>query len=707
MKFNTLKTLKDAKINIPDFLEVDINNLDRLKKLNKDKIYAVRSNCFIEDNKDRSHAGEFKTLLNIKYQDLERAIYEVKSSYKGKLGTVIIQEMVDSDISGVAFSINPIGILNEIVIVYGNGLGCNIVDDRIESNTIYYNRDDEKYYTSISNKEIEMEDDIIRDLIDNILKIEDILKYSCDIEYAIKNGKIFILQARPITGLDIKEQIILDNSNIVESYPGIVLPLTQSFGKEIYSEVFRNIIFRLSNDMKLVNNMDIIFKNMVDSYNGRMYYRISNWYEILRLLPFSNSIIKIWQNSLGVENRNIENIVGKKIKLKTKLNIINSFLKYLGNRTPIEMHKLNRYFKDNLYEYNRQVKKADSIEELIEVYENIKKDLGEKWDITLVNDMYTFIYSHFSNKKHISDIKDIASKKPLIDLNKLIDIKNNFGLDSKEYLIAKKRFIRLYGDRCAGELKLETKTYRTNEELLDELVKFGNKINVQTKNRYRHHIIERRAILGIKNREESRLNRSRIFGITREIMLKIGKLMVEQDLLSDTKDIFYLNLDEIRNTQDYKELVYKRKVEYEYYKSIPTNKRVVLANKIINKPIENIKISYNSENKNMLYGLATSYGKITGKVIKVYTPDVKLDVKDKIIVAESTDPGWVYMIERCKGIIVERGSLLSHTAIISRELKKPAIVNVKNAMNILKDNDIVELDTKSGRITVIGDSYDM
>ena len=190
-------------------------------------------------------------------------------------------------------------------------------------------------------------------------------------------------------------------------------------------------------------------------------------------------------------------------------------------------------------------------------------------------------------------------------------------------------------------------------------------------------------------------------------MLKIGKLMVEQDLLSDTRDIFYLNLDEIRNTQDYKELVYKRKVEYEYYKSIPTNKRVILANKIINKPIENIKISYNSENKNMLYGLATSYGKITGKVIKVYTPDVKLDVKDKIIVAESTDPGWVYMIERCKGIIVERGSLLSHTAIISRELKKPAIVNVKNAMNILKDNDIVELDTKSGRITVIGDSYDM
>ena len=72
-------------------------------------------------------------------------------------------------------------------------------------------------------------------------------------------------------------------------------------------------------------------------------------------------------------------------------------------------------------------------------------------------------------------------------------------------------------------------------------------------------------------------------------------------------------------------------------------------------------------------------GIVEGEVIVVKEPDSNLSVKNKIIVAESTDPGWVLLIKDAKGIIVERGSILSHTAIITRELKKPSIVNVKNA----------------------------
>ena len=60
-----------------------------------------------------------------------------------------------------------------------------------------------------------------------------------DIEFAIKDDVIYVLQARPITTLHSDNILILDNSNIVESYPGVSLPLTQSFVKEIYYKIFR------------------------------------------------------------------------------------------------------------------------------------------------------------------------------------------------------------------------------------------------------------------------------------------------------------------------------------------------------------------------------------------------------------------------------------------------------------------------------------
>ena len=70
---------------------------------------------------------------------------------------VIVQEMIQSDYSGVIFTANPTGILNEMVIVAGEGLGCNIVEDKISTTTYYYNVDDKNYYfenENILNKNI-------------------------------------------------------------------------------------------------------------------------------------------------------------------------------------------------------------------------------------------------------------------------------------------------------------------------------------------------------------------------------------------------------------------------------------------------------------------------------------------------------------------------------------------------------------------------
>ena len=48
-----------------------------------------------------------------------------------------------------------------------------------------------------------------------------------------------------------------------------------------------------------------------------------------------------------------------------------------------------------------------------------------------------------------------------------------------------------------------------------------------------------------------------------------------------------------------------------------------------------------------------------------------------------TDPGWIFLLVNAKGVISEKGALLSHTAIISREIKIPSIVGVEDATTII------------------------
>ena len=94
-------------------------------------------------------------------------------------------------------------------------------------------------------------------------------------------------------------------------------------------------------------------------------------------------------------------------------------------------------------------------------------------------------------------------------------------------------------------------------------------------------------------------------------------------------------------------------------------------------------------------------GKAEGEVLIVHDPKAVSDASGKIIVTVSTDPGWVHILRNAAGIIAERGSILSHTAIIARELGKPSIVNVRGAAETLRDGDYVSLDTDAGLVRIL------
>ena len=742
MKRKNLEILRDRGFNVPKFDVVEWVNRDNKIDISKYKgKYAIRSSSYLEDGKLNSFAGQFDTYLNVDARNINKKVQDCFNSINNKnvkdylkrqkikvndlKMDVIIQKMVKAKYSGVIFTSNPQGLLNETVIVVGKGLGNNIVEDKILTTTYYYNRTDKVYYyeglIDYLNKEI------IEELISLSENIKEVLGEFLDIEFAIQNNKIYILQARPITTIDTNNLVILDNSNIVESYPGISLPLTISFVHFVYSNVFKKEAYRLTKNKKLVEENNDNFNNMVASSSGRIYYKISSWYTLIKFLPFSKKIISIWQDMLGVKNKTYDD---DKIKLPviTKVKIYYNTLKELKNVSK-NMDKLNNKFLEiNDYFYNHFNDKLSN-KQIIKLYTLIKDELLSSWDITLVNDLYSFIFTSLLKKRlnkkkyseerindYISGITNIESLKPIKSLIELAYKKEK--LSKEEYKLLYDNYIFKYGDRNLEELKLESETFRTNHKLLDKkileyrkdknkLVIIYNDLNnekeVAIKEDFITKFITKRAMKGIKNREISRLNRSRIYGMVRSMFLGIAYNLVKEKRLRKREDVFYLTMEELFNYKKYdlKKIVNVRKKDYKMYQVLPGYSRLIFTNKEFDKRHKKINKIIKEVDKDILEGIPTSNGKVEGEALVIDDINETYDVKDKILITKMTDPGWVFLLISAKGVIAEKGSILSHTAIISREIKIPSIVGVEDATNIIKTGDYIRMDAHTGRIKIL------
>ncbi|MBQ3852910.1 MAG: phosphoenolpyruvate synthase [Lachnospiraceae bacterium] len=750
-KAENLALLKGSGINVPGFMVVPSEDIkpgweDKVNSFCEKRggLFAVRSSCNLEDGAGQSFAGQFDTYLNVKADEVTGKVLkcmesvdsesvrnyleEKKISPDDLKMNVVIQEMVDADKAGVLFTANPQGLLNESVIVVSRGLGEGVANGSADSTSYYFNRTDKLYY--YEGKEDLLSNDEIEILIDIASKAEELLGERLDIEFAFRDGKAYVLQARPITTLKGTSPLILDNSNIVESYPGLSLPLTISFVDIVYSGVFRGVSARvLKNDKELSKHEDV-FRNMVGHANGRVYYKISNWYTVLKFLPFNKKIIPVWQEMLGVKNKSYDE---KSVELTAGtrfMTYLNSF--YEITSVPRHMKKLEKTFASVNEYFHSQFRKDSTPEELIGLYNEIREKLLSVWDVTLLNDTYSFVYTglvkHRLKKKsrddayinrYISGITNIESMKPI---KALVELAYRYDEYSPEELDEKKKeYIRVYGDRNLEELKLESRTFRSHPQLLDEKIEEYRKdlksleevyrnLNSEDKSVIREDPITRflgkRCAAGIAGRERSRLNRSRIYGMVRSIFTALGEHYAKSGLIEKPDDIFWLTVDEAfdmaKNPASKAEEIRERKESYALYEQLPPYSRLIFEEKEFDKKHGSVNAYRRKEDKDTLFGIPCSSGTAEGEALVIKRIEDAKDVKDKILVTVMTDPGWVFLLTPAKGVISEKGSLLSHTAIISRELKKPSIVGVEKLTDTIKTGDIIRMDGGSGRIEIIG-----
>lgn len=788
-KAANLFRLKQSGYDVPHFVvipSVALEQGDQLENIANEvnnhfpdnALLAVRSSADVEDSSNKSFAGQFKSILNVRREELSQAITEVfQSTYADHLKvynqdststdicmSVIVQEMVLADCAGVVFSINPTtGKEDETVINIIAGVGEALVsgqenaDSYVVSNEVIIQR-------HIQSKPLLNDGEIIS-LAKTVNDISKLFGSPQDIEFAYIDSNLKLLQSRPITTTINEEKIVYDNSNIIESYPGLTLPLTFSFIEKMYAAVYIQLSKVLGIPKRRITQHQYSYNNMLGLLNGSVYYNLNSWYTVLSLLPGYNLNAEFMETMMGVKDKP-ELLIKEppRSSFRDYLYVAKAILHISYNAFTVKKQK-KKFIADfhDIYDRFEQKDYSDSsLEELFKDYYEFERLMSAKWKAPLVNDFFAMIYFGILQKQcqkyvpeqsglHnelLADTKDIITTQPLRLIPELIntltsnkEVKRLLLHESSHYIWgalqnpqfekeykAVTTYLNTWGERCVAELKLETITYKQAPEKLIAVIKeyTVNDIKVRPfndttsskdaydlvlehignssiKKRIFKHVLNKAKYL-VANRENLRYYRTLGFGRVRSFMINIGKRLVEQNRLDNERDVFYLKLDELDQTirkqevLDLKQLVSNRKREYNLFNDLPLPERVITNGKqsiILEKAVD-------TENCNVteLQGIPCSPGVVRATICKVTETEHSFP-KDQIMATYATDPGYVVMFPAASGILTERGSLLSHAAIVSREMNIPCIVGITGLMEQLKAGDEVIMDGSTGIVKII------
>lgn len=816
----TVKTFSDEAGN----LELPSDLLDEICSHFSDSDFlAVRSSALDEDGGDFSFAGLFETKLFVRKDQLEENIQEVWHSsfaervqvYREKNGLnhtsglgIIIQVMIPAESSGVAFGVNPVtGNRKQQLISAVYGLGEGLVSGELDADNYLV---DSEIHAEIADKthvfqmNVAGQSGIVKEELaekkrkkqvlykEQILEVQKLVKKlgrhfhkPQDIEFAFYNRKLYLLQSRPITSLakvaDKNDVYVLwDNSNIIESYPGVTTPLTFSFISKSYEGAYRLFCEYLGVDRKIIEQNKGVFENTLGLINGRVYYNLKTWYLMLTLLPGYSINARFMEKMMGVKERfdvPQSYIVSKRLAWWRIVKMVFKMTsRYFS--LPRKRKEFGVLLNETIAKYKSIDFGEKSANELLQLYLDFETTLLNEWKAPLLNDFFAMIWFgrlqsacekklKSSNPNIHNDLlcgsADIISTQPIhrtialsSEISQSPQLKKLFvELSSKEIWQEFKtnqspsnemkhlydeiiRYIADFGERCIGELKLETISYTQDPTLFIDIVKTyvqnGITENIRSGNTeeeirskaekevnallgrkfYRKYLFNktlRKTRELVSSRENLRYERTRAFGIVRELFSAMGVRFYAEGILDNDRDIFYLTKEEIMQfiqgravTRDLRKLVALRKSEFEEYEEMEAPAERFASYGAVYHANDFFSTEKVEQLKGDLKGIGCCPGRVTARVQVVKNPKDIATLNGSILVTSSTDPGWVTLFPTASAIIVERGSLLSHSAIVSREMGIPCIVGVTGLLRTLKTGDMVEMDGSTGFIKVIGKS---
>ncbi|MED0961018.1 phosphoenolpyruvate synthase [Bacillus paramycoides] len=368
--------------------------------------------------------------------------------------------------------------------------------------------------------------------------------------------------------------------------------------------------------------------------------------------------------------------------------------------------------------------------------EKMKQWLGEK---SVADTLSQSVQNNITSEMGLAllDVADVIRPYPEVIeylqyveddsfLDELVQFKG--GEKARDAIYA---FLNKYGMRCSGEIDI-TKTrwsekpttiipmilnnirdfeagaskrkfeeglqeaLKKQEELLDRLqhVPDGEQKVEETK----QMISNIRNFIGY--REYPKYGMINRYFIYKQALLKEAEQLVQNSVIDEIEDIYYLTFEELHevvrtNKLDY-EVINKRKNEYKLYEKL-TPPRVITSDGEI------IIGKYKRENlpAEAIVGLPVSSGVIEGRArVILNMEDANLEDGD-ILVTSFTDPGWTPLFVSIKGLVTEVGGLMTHGAVIAREYGLPAVVGVEHATKLIKDGQRIRVHGTEGYIEIL------
>jgi len=786
---------------------------------------AVRSSAPDEDGAAHSFAGQLESFLFVPPAEVPARVADVWRSafrasvleYRREQGlpavptppAVLLQRMVHPDRAGVAFSADPSSGRRGVAVVSAvRGAGPALVDGEVDGDTYRVDRtgtirdrticpqaraarpapdtDGGLHWESLGDEgdRPALTDDEARTVAELARRAERRFGRPQDVEWAWADDTLYLLQSRPITELAGRPDPdgpvrVWDNSNIAESYSGVTTPLTFSFARHAYEEVYRGFYRVMGVPRSTIEAHADTFRTMIGLVRGRIYYNLLSWYDSLSLLPGFRFNRAFMEDMMGVDERLPKDLLPETTEAASWTEWMTdggALLRSMG-RLLAEHGRLSRRIEAFYDHLDRVLTPPEPgldrmrLDELADYYRHLEEELLAQWDVPIANDFFAMIFHGLSKRivEAWTDVDDpenlhntlltghaeVVSTEPARRMREmaeraagdeaLVDTlctgtqpEIRRQLDAHPALREQvDAYLDRFSDRCIDELKLESPTLRDDPTTLYRGIgRLARRLqdtelpDPETREERRREEAEERlrdALAGhplrrwvarwvleharnhVADRENLRFERTRVFGVCRRIFVEMGRRLHAEGVLDAPRDVFYLEVEEVlgvvegtASTTDLQALVAARRREFERHREAPappdrfrTRGAVHVFDRIDPAADEDVDADPGALS---MTGMGCCPGTVEGPVRVVDDPRSTSLEGDEILVAKRTDPGWITLFATCRGLLVEQGNLLSHAAIVAREMGLPAVVSLPGITDRLRDGDRVRLDGSAGTV---------
>ena len=759
------KLVKDQDLDFDTIgnLRISEELIDNLKALlQENKQYVVRSSYSLKNDSDVNIACKYNTFLNVSNRK-ESLKETIKSCFLSLYSTenlkyykdnridinnvemnIVIQEMIDSNISGVLFTLNPTsGKDTEIVVEYAKGYN-EISTDKVKPDRIIYDWIKEKYVQEPQRKILG--DNILKELISISLNLQQDLKSPINIEFGVYDSRLYIFQAKLIRKIEFKN-VYSHYSNTIFRDNNYSNSSSSRFMWSLYERAWNYSFYNFFRDSKILNEEEI-GNSLTMLKFSRPYWNVTTLKRALKKIP--GYVEEEFDEEIGVLSNDSEEgkITPKTLKVKNAFKMVlkrqvKNF-KYIKNENKMKIVDI----KNRIDDMTREELESDFGNIINGLYIDNESSyfmqifINNIYNIYLKNSLRKYLSKEQYNKlllgiEKVSDTKPYyhmwnSSRSIRNDAEKLSFFENN--LDAEIFYMYRKDrdnenikefltdFIDNYGynsfsgseviyKKYDEDILRVIKMYRDILELDEDNVGIERSKQIEEYNdlieflktkvgKYKFALLNKKIQLMRKLLEEKEelIDISMMtYDLLRKYMLKLGEYYKNEFVIEEAEEIFHLSIGDILeyiSTHDEWRLKKKIVKNRTYFKSFENYKSL--------KDIQASQISYiDTRYQNKLTGIGACSGKKQGYARIVESVEqLKSLSKNEIAITKYTDTKWTPFFNNLPGIVTEYGGMLCHCAITSREYNIPCIVGVNDVTQKIKTGDYILIDGMTGEVII-------